>query len=164
MKKWFFCLLLVLPLLVKAQGDSTWYGMFEIDCNKYVLERLVARDTMFGNMSAAILGPKVTTLLVQKTAITDKLPDSIGGYRLKYVDVENIQKADYKLLQDGTASIFYMSQPQSRYAYHDIYLMPMHAVKKGRHIHAEYTGKGCKSTFFMDYSKSRFMFDKTSCF
>lgn len=150
--------------MVKAQADSVWHGIFEEDCNRYVLERLVARDTMLGNIPQEILGPKVTTLLIQKIPITDKLPGSIGKYTIRYIDPENISKADYRLLKDSTANVFYISKPQARYAYHDIYIMPMAATKKGKHIKARYTGTGCKCTFFMDYSKSRFGYDRTSCF
>ena len=78
MNRLFVLLLVILPAMVKAQADSVWHGIFEEDCNRYVLERLVARDTILGNMPQEILGPKVTTLLIQKTPITDKLPDSIG--------------------------------------------------------------------------------------
>ncbi len=165
MKSRFLLFLFLFPVLVKAQPGA-WQGVFEIDCNKFVLDHLLARDTIVGNLAAELLRPGVTTLIMQRTPTTEKLGDSVGKYRIELLDIESKKelKAAYKELKDSTASFFYMSEPQAKYAYYHIYVMPMYIEKKGWHYRTAYAGNGCKCTFYMDYSKSRFGYDRTACF
>jgi hypothetical protein len=161
-----YIVLLLCLLSANAFGQDmdrlTFKGAWDMDCNHYLLEHLVKRDTSMGTLPSLLLGPRVKTIYVQKTDYLAKEHDTVmNGYNIRYIDLDDL-KTVYHELKDSTASLCYMSNLLNKHAYHDILIMPMYMAKKNKK--PEYAAHGCKYTFFFNYGDSRYGYDKTTCF
>src|SRR5688572_8866160 len=97
MKGFTTIVLLLFSISGFAQAEGPLVGVRQSSCYEYILELVTRRDdTALEQMNKRLIKPNTSTIYVFKTEHVPSLPDSVNGYTVKCIDVEQNKDLVYE--------------------------------------------------------------------
>ena len=113
-----------------------------------------------------LIKPNTTTIYVFKTEHVPSLPDSVNGYTVKCIDIEQHKDMVYEAQRDSNAVILYMNKMGWYGTRYNIVVIPAVIKRKGlfrkKQVGFEYWGY--KVHFIHDSAINKYRFEKTEYF
>ncbi|WP_276133610.1 hypothetical protein [Polluticoccus soli] len=166
--RYLLSLLLVLPLGAFAQLQKFGFeGFRNHDCINFVISQFAkGNDSVVCTLPTKIMKPGTKTIYIMKTDYLKNVPEHVGNYDIRVVDVEQDAKMLYHQQQDSNAVILYLSDGLAKLSYWTVWVMPMNVTRKtfNKYKTVFDNSGGFKSVFFFNDATAKFTFDRTECF
>ena len=145
-------------LTVKAADKDSvkkWEGMMIHHCQQFTLEELTSKDgDLYKKLGSKYIHPETKVIYISRQAYLQKVPDTVNGYTLKYIDLDSNVKWLGKEIKNNHAAVFYLSNFELNSTLSRIYVFPIE-VKKNK---KQYADPAAIMNFFFNYEPTKYVY------